>query len=153
VSSDKLDVTAGAPNYFIHTGSGNDALVLLGGTNAVDGGGGSNFLAGGAGTDTFYVDGRGAASDIWSKVANFHPGDSATVFGVSPGVDALAWADNQGTAGFTGLELHAAAAGRPTASLTLAGLTQADMAAGRLAVQYGYDAASGSDYLCVHDNR
>ena len=153
VSPDNLSITAGAPNYFIHTGSGNDAISVLSGTNALDGGAGSNFLAGGTGTDTFYVDDRGAGADIWSTVAHFHAGDSATVLGVSPGLSVLNWADGQGTPGFTGLTLHASTAGRPTASLTLAGFTQADMASGRLAVQYGYDAASASSYLYVHDNR
>ncbi len=153
VSPDNLNITAAAPNYFIHTGSGNDAISVLGGTNAVDGGAGSNFLAGGTGTDTFYVDDRGAGADIWSTVANFHAGDSATVWGVSPGLAALNWADNQGAAGFTGLTLHATSAGQPTASLTLAGFSQADMASQRLTVQYGYDASSLSSYLYIHDNR
>jgi hypothetical protein len=37
--------------------------------------------------------------------------------------------------------------------LTLAGFTRADMASGRLTVQYGRDAASASDYLHGYDNR
>ena len=152
VSTHNLDITAGAPNYFIHTGGGNDAISVSSGTNALDGGTGSNFLAGGTGTDTFYVDDRGAGADIWSTVAHFHAGDSATVLGVSPGLSALNWSDGQGTPGFTGLTLHASTAGRPTASLTLAGFTRADVASGRLSVQYGHDTASAIDYLYVHDN-
>ncbi len=153
VSSHSLNLSATSPGWFIHTASGNDAITVRAGTNVVDGGAGSNFLTGGAGTDTFYVDDRGAVSDIWSTVANFGAGDSATVWGVSPGLGALAWADNQGTTGYAGLTLHASAAGRPNASLTLAGFSQADLASGRLSLQYGYDAASLSSYAYVHANR
>jgi hypothetical protein len=56
------------------------------------------------------------------------------------------WMDGQGAAGFTGLTLHATAAGRPTASLTLAGYSQADMASERNFVSFGNDPASGSSY-------
>jgi len=153
ISPDSVNITAKAPNYFIHTGSGNDAVALLSGTNVVDGGAGSNFLTSGTGTDTFYVDDRGATTDIWSTVAKFHAGDTATVWGVAPGTTALNWADNQGAPGSTGLTLHATAAGRLTASLTLAGFSQADVASQRLTVQYGHDPVSQSDYLYVHDNR
>ncbi len=153
LSPDSLNIAAASPNYFIHTGSGNDAVSVLSGTNIVDGGGGSNFLSGGTGTDTFYVDSRGAASDIWSTVSKFHAGDSATVWGVSPGLAAVSWADNQGAAGSAGLTLHATSKGRPTASLTLAGFTQADVASQRLNVQYGCDASSLSSYLYIHANR
>lgn len=153
ISSHSLNLTATSPNWFIHTGGGNDAITVRAGTNVLDGGAGSNFLSGGTGTDTFYVDSRGAASDIWSTVANFHAGDSATVWGVSPALNALGWADNQGAPGFAGLTLHASASGRPNASLTLAGFSQADMASGRLSVQYGYDASSLSSYAHLHANR
>ena len=53
VSPDSLNIAAQASNYFIHTGSGNDAISVLGVTNV---------LAGGTGTDTFYVDDRGASA-------------------------------------------------------------------------------------------
>jgi hypothetical protein len=60
--------------------------------------------------------------------------------------------DGQGAAGFTGLTLHATAAGKPTASLTLAGFTSSDLSNGRLSVSFGTDPASGSAYLYVHSN-
>jgi hypothetical protein len=50
------------------------------------------------------------------------------------------------------LTLHATASGKPTASLTLAGFTQADMTNGRLSVSFGTDPASGSAYMYVHEN-
>ena len=49
----------------------------------LDGGGGSNFLTGAAdpsSVDQFFVDGCGNAV-TWSTIVNFHPGDSATIFG------------------------------------------------------------------------
>ena len=62
----------------------------------------------------------------------------------------LDFVDGQGAAGFTGLTLHATAAGRPTASLTLAGFTRADLTDGRLSVQFGTDPASGSAFMFIH---
>ena len=65
-----------------------------------------------------------------------------TVFGVTPKDFALNWADNQGAVGYTGLTLHALAAGKPTASFTLAGFSTADLSNGRVVVSYG---ANGSE--------
>src|ERR1044071_2926371 len=124
-----------------------DAIAVTSGTNVLDGGTGSNFLVGGSGTDTFFVDDRGASADIWSTVVGFHAGDAATIWGVTPQDFSLDWADGQGAAGYTGLTLHATAAGKPTASLTLAGYTQADLNNGRLSVLFGTDSASGSTYM------
>ena len=151
VTSDNLNLAAAVNDVFLHTGSGTDAIAVRGGTNVLDGGTGSNFLTGGSGTDTFYVDDRGAGAAIWSTVVGFHKGDAATIWGVSQN-DVLGWNDNQGTAGFTGLALHANAPNGPMASLTLAGFSQADLASGRLSVAYGTDAASGSNYMYVTAN-
>jgi hypothetical protein len=152
LTSDSLNIDATTDNWFIHSGAGTDAIAVHGGTNVLDGGTGSNFLTGGSGTDTFFVDDRGPTADIWSTVVGFHAGDAATIWGVTPQDFAFAWADGQGAAGFTGLTLHATAGGRPTASLTLAGYTQADMSDGRLSVSFGNDPASGSAYMYVHGN-
>jgi Ca2+-binding RTX toxin-like protein len=152
ITSDNLSVATASPNWFIHSGSGDDAIAVSGGTNVLDGGTGSNFLTGGSGTDTFFVDDRVATADIWSTVAGFHAGDAATIWGVTPQDFGLAWVDGQGAAGFTGLTLHATASGRPTASLTLAGYSQADLGNGRLSVMFGADPASGSAYMSVHAN-
>jgi hypothetical protein len=124
----------------------------------LDGGTGSNFLVGGVLSnqtiDTFFVDDREPTSPIWSTVVNFHSGDAATIWGITPSDFALSWVDGQGATGYTGLTLHATAAGLPTASLTLAGFTSADLADGTLTVSYGTTAASGgvpgSTYMYVH---
>jgi Ca2+-binding RTX toxin-like protein len=49
LTTDNLNITAAAPNVFIHSGSGEDAIAALAGTNVLDGGIGSNFLTGGTG--------------------------------------------------------------------------------------------------------
>ncbi len=149
VTAQSLNISATAPNLFIHTGSGADAIQAAGGTNVLDGGTGSNFLTAGAGTDTFFVDARAAAADTWSTVAKFYSGDAATLWGVSAATPAQ-WLDSQGAASATGLTLHAGAAGGPIASITLAGFTRADMASGKVSASFGHDPASGSDYLYVH---
>jgi Ca2+-binding RTX toxin-like protein len=120
----------------------------MSGTNVLDGGSGSNFLTGGSGTDTFFVDDRGATSDIWSTMVNFHAGDSATVFGITPSTFNIAFADGQGAANFTGLTLHATAVGKATASLTLVGYTSADLNNGRLTISYGTE-SDGSTYASI----
>jgi virginiamycin B lyase len=155
ITSDNINITATSPNWFIHSEGGEDALTVNSGTNVLDGGAGSNFLTdttAGNGTDTFFVDDRGATADIWSTVVNFHAGDSATVWGVTPQDFALNFVDGQGAGGFTGLTLHATANGQPTTSLTLAGYAQADMHNGRVSVQFGTDPASGSSFMFLHAN-
>jgi len=150
VTTENLNISASTPGWFIHSGSGEDAIAVSNGVNVLDGGTGSNFLTGGSGTDTFFVDDRGPTADIWSTVVGFHAGDSATIWGVTPQDFGVEFADGQGAAGFTGLTLHATASGLPTASLTLAGFTQADMASGRISVSFGTDPASGSAFMFIH---
>jgi hypothetical protein len=150
ITPDSLNISTSTPNWFIHSGSGVDAIAVSSGTNVIDGGTNSNFLTGGTGTDTFFVDDRGPAADIWSTVSNFGAGDSATVWGVTPGDFNVAWVDGQGATGATGLTMHATATGKPTASLTLVGYSSADLSDGRLAVSFGTDAGSGSSFMYVH---
>jgi hypothetical protein len=154
--ADNLNVAAGVPNTFIHTGSGEDAIDVshVSGTNVLDGGTNSNFLVGGTGPssfDTFFVDDRSPSADIWSTVANFHTGDAATIFGITPDGFNTAWVDGQGATGYTGLTLHVTAPGVPTASLTLSGYTTADLTNGRLTTSYGTE-NDGTPYLYVHGN-
>ena len=161
ITTDNLNITATKPNNFIHTGSGNDAvdLSLFGpsgaGTNVVDCGGGSNFLIASISpfsVATVFIDIRAATADTWTTAVNFHKGDAVTIYGVTPSA-ALDWEDGQGAAGFTGLTLHAAAPGKPIASLTLASgyfeHSKADLGNGRLAVSFGTDTASGGSYLHI----
>ncbi len=150
ISPDSLNISVSTANWFIHSGSGNDAIAVNSGMNVLDGGTGSNFLVGGSGSDTFFVDDRGATADIWSTVAGFHNGDAATIWGVTQQDFNLAWVDGQGATGFTGLTLHATASGRPTASLTLTGFTSADLTDGRLTVSFG--TVGGSSYMYVLAN-
>src|SRR5947209_4175896 len=79
----------------------------------------------------------------------FHAGDAVALWGITPDGFSLSWQDGQGAPGFTGLTLHVAAPGKPTASLTLAGYTTADLNNGRLSISFGEDAASGSSYMHV----
>jgi Ca2+-binding RTX toxin-like protein len=162
VTPDNINVTASAPNVFISLdgGSGEDAIAVnqVNGNNVLNGSTGSSFLYGGSGDDTFFVDDRNprAGSDIWSTVVGFHSGDAATIWGVTPSDFTLSWVDGQGAAGYTGLTLHATAPGVPTASLTLAGFTSADLTDGKLTVSFGTTAATGglpgSTYMYVHAN-
>ena len=145
-SADGVAVAANAPSVFIHTGSGDDAISVSSGQNVLDGGEGSNFLTGGSGNDTFYVDGRGGQVS-WGTLVNFHPGDTATLWGFTAGASALAWADGDGTAGYTGRTIHAdlTGGGGVTTSITFAGLTAADTA--RFAVTTG--SVGGNSYLAI----
>ena len=154
VSADNLNITSMTPNVFIHSGSGSDAIDVSrgGGNNVLDGSTGSNFLVGGAGKDTFFVDDRTAAADIWSTVVNFHSGDDATIFGVTPSSFALDWQDGQGAGGAKGLTLHATAPGKPTASITLAGYAKADLGNGRLGVSFGNEQGTAGPYVYIHGN-
>ncbi len=158
ITTDNLNITATMANSFIHTGSGTDAIDVsaVGGNNVLDGSTGSNFLVGGSGNDTFFMDDRGATADIWSTVVGFHSGDNATVFGVTATDFTLNEYDNQGAIGYTGLDFCFTAAGKPTASLTLAGYSSADLSNGRLAMTYGTTAdqpgSPGSTYMMIHAN-
>ena len=169
-TSDNINVTANIPNVFIHTGSGEDALQALSGTNVLDGSTGSNFLVGGTGspatnTDTFFLDDRANSptppgiTGIWSTVVNFHSGDNATVWGVTP-KDFITMTNNLGAAGATGLTWDFQTGGTD-AKLTLAGytktgqtspstidVTNAQGAATTLSLFFG--ATSAANYMLIH---
>jgi hypothetical protein len=157
-TTDSLNISTTSPNWFIHTGSGNDAINVSqgGGTNVLDGSTGSNFLTGGSGDDTFFLDDRGAASAIWSTVVGFHSGDNATIWGVTASDFALTTLDNQGAPGYTGLTFDFTATGKPNASLTLAGFSSADLTNGKLTISYGTTpdepGLPGSSYMLIHGN-
>jgi len=162
ITPDNINITAETPNSFIGLdgGTGEDAIDVshANGNNVLNGSTGSSFLYGGSGDDTFFVDDRNppAGSSIWSTVVGFHSGDNATVWGVTPNDFDLSWVDGQGAAGYTGLTLHATGPGKPTASLTLTGLTSADMSNGHLAISFGITPnlpnLPGSDYMLIHYN-
>ncbi len=147
ITPDNLVISATTDNWFIRTGDGTDAIAARGGTNVLDGGGGSNFLTGGFGHDTFFVDLRDPALDVWSTVVNFQAGDEVTLWGITPDNLQFTWTDGEGAANATGLTLHATAAARPTGSLTLSGYTTADLTNGRLLASFG--TIEGNDYLFI----
>jgi serralysin len=152
ISSDSLNVSVNTPNWFIHNSGGTGAIAVSSGTNVLDGGAGSSFMSGGTGADTFFVNSLPPAADTWSTAANFHAGDAATFWGLTPEGFSLDWADGQGAAGYTGLTLHATAPGQPTASLTLVGYDQADLNNGRLSVLFGTGPAGGRPYMYIAAN-
>ena len=152
ITADNLNVTAATNNWFIRTGGGNDAIAVSSGTNVLDGGTGSNFMTGGSGTDTFFVDTRGATAATWNTIVNFQTGDTATIWGATPDVVVFSFVDSAGAAGFTGLTLHATAANMPTASMTFAGMSIADLTSGHLTQVSGFDPVSGSTYTSFQVN-
>ncbi len=149
ITPDSLNITATTPNWFIHSGSGEDAIAVTSGNNVLDGGPGSSFLVGGSGSDTFYIDDRTETANIWSTVAGFHSSDSVTIWGVTQAGFALSWADGQGATGYTGLTLTGAQTGKPEIALTLAGYTQADLTNGRLAILFGTEPTSSTSFMNI----
>jgi hypothetical protein len=156
ITTDSLNITATAPNSFIVSGTGQDAINVssVNGNNVIDGGGGSNFLTGGTGNDQFYVDVRNLTTGIFSTIANFHSGDNATIFGVTLADFNVHLFDNAGAPGFTGLTFAFTQAGHPTANLDLAGYSIADLTNGRLSQTFGttpdLPGLPGSPFLTIH---
>jgi Ca2+-binding RTX toxin-like protein len=139
ITTHNLNIAALTPNVYIHTGDGNDGINVSsrGGNNVLDGEGGSNFLVGGSGNDTFFVNDLNAKVPSWTTMEGFHKGDAATIWGLTPKDFQLAWLDNGGAAGHTGLTLYATSASKPEIAVTIAGASVADISSHRLAVQFG----------------
>ena len=155
ITPDNINVAASGPNWFIHTGSGNDAIAMSSGSNVLDGGTGSNFLTGGSGTDHFFIDARGITQPVWSTVLAMDTDENVTIWiGNVQGVT-MTWEDNLGAPGFQGLTLHVGGAGRPWASLTLPGFTKADLDRfwnydNRVGAWTAYGPQIGGDYIIVN---
>ena len=98
---DNLNITATAPNMFLCSGDGDDALVARSGNNVLDGGMGSNFLTAGSGHDVFFSHAGGGA-DTWSTIVGFRPGDELTIWDVTPAMRGVVWQDSMGAAGYQG---------------------------------------------------
>lgn len=152
-----MNVSVYVPNAFIHTGDGNDAIdvSLTSGNCVLDGGSGSNFLTGqiGGNPDQFYLDDRAPAAVTWSTIVNFHSGEGATIWGLTPNDFTVTWLDNQGAPGYTGLTAVFAKPGVPESGITLSGFTTADLHNGRLAITYGTtpdaNGVAGSAYMHI----
>ena len=71
------------------------------GDDILDGGRGSNFLTGGSGTDTFFLDGRGSSSVIWSTITDWDNTEELSVWGWGSS-STISWEENQGTSGYEG---------------------------------------------------
>lgn len=113
-------------NDFINALGGDDAINAGRGDDVLDGGTGSNFLTGGAGVDTFFTDGRGGTV-TWSTITDWQAGEQLSLFGYQPGVSRLLWLDQDGTAGYRGVTLHADldGSGLIDTSVTWSGMTRA----------------------------
>jgi len=94
-------VVGSTGNDFINLLGGDDAAVGGAGDDILDGGRGSNFLTGGDGTDTFFLDGRGSSSIIWSTITDWDNSEQLSVWGWNSN-STISWEENQGTAGYTG---------------------------------------------------
>ena len=131
----------GAPGEFLHSGAGDDIMVVYSGNNVLVAGGGSNFLVGGTGTDTFYADATGGKPS-WNALVNFHAGDLFSVVGWTPGVSKASWTDGNGTA-LSGPTLRIDLTGKGTvfANATFLGVSPAQAAAFTTSV-----GAAGSDF-------
>lgn len=151
---DNMVFSTQAPNVFIHSGKGNDAIQVASGRNVLDGGLGSNFLTGGTGQDTFFTDAR-EPGVVWNTVRNFHAGDAATLWGFANGVSSYRWDTTlAGAAGSQGATLRAnvvGGAGRTgngiDASITFTGLSLQQ--ARNLQVATGVQA--GNSYLYIYN--
>lgn len=147
ITPENVVVAAASDNWFIRTGDGDDAIAARGGTNVIDGGGGSNFLTGGFGLDTFFVDLRPGLVPSWSTIANFQPGDAVTLWGVTAGGMPMAWSEDEGAVGATGLTLHITVPGQPAAAMTLSGYDAGDITNGALDIRFG--TIEGNDYMWI----
>ena len=129
---------------FINASAGDDAVDGSAGNDAIDGGLGSNFITGGPGADSFFLDGRAAASSItWSTITDFQPGDRLTVWGYQPGVSQFLWFASDGATGYKGATLHCDldGNGRIDTSVTFTGLSQAQLPVP------SYGTVDGKDYI------
>ena len=152
--SDNMVLSTQAPNVFIHSGNGNDAIQVASGRNVLDGGLGSNFLTGGTGQDTFFTDAR-QPGVVWNTIRNFHAGDAATLWGFANGVSSYRWDTAlAGAAGSQGATLRAnivGGAGRTgngiDASITFAGLSLQQARS----LQFATGVQAGNSYLYIHN--
>ena len=131
---------------FINAGTGDDAVNAGTGDDVIDGGSGSNFLTGGAGADSFFVDGRAAATtSTWSTIADFQAGDRLVIWGNQPGVSKFNWVASAGASGYQGATLHCDLDGNGLVdtSVTFSGLTQAQLPTP------GYGSVEGYDYIFI----
>lgn len=101
IGTDANTVVGSTGNDFMNLLGGDDAAVGGAGDDILDGGRGSNFLTGGSGTDTFFLDGRGSSSVIWSTITDWDNSEKLSVWGWGSS-STISWEENQGTSGYEG---------------------------------------------------
>jgi len=101
IGTDANVVVGSTGNDFMNLLGGDDAAVGGAGDDILDGGRGSNFLTGGDGTDTFFLDGRGSSSVIWSTITDWDNTEELSVWGWGSS-STISWEENQGTSGYEG---------------------------------------------------
>ena len=127
-SAGTVAMTASVPNVFLNGGSGIKALAATSGQNVLDGGTGSAFLTGGSGTNTSFLDIQGG-NVTWDTLANFHVGDSVTIWGWLPGVSTETLVTQAGAPGYTGATMSIGnGQGGPPSNVTFAGMSAAQVA-------------------------
>ena len=153
--TDSVAIKATTPNMFLHGGPAGDALQAIAGSNILDGGTGSNFLVGATGADggadIFFADARSGGVG-WDTLVNFHPGDTATLWGFQAGVSSYAWDSAvSGAEGYTGATLRADVQGTGSTdwSITFAGLSVAQAQG----LQISTGSVGTSPYLLITDPR
>jgi serralysin len=101
IGTDANVVVGSTGNDFMNLLGGDDAAVGGAGDDILDGGRGSNFLTGGDGTDTFFLDGRGSSSMIWSTITDWDNSEQLSVWGWGSS-STISWEENQGASGYEG---------------------------------------------------
>ena len=145
-SAQPATIVADTPGIYIRNLVANAAISLQSGRNVVDAGTGSNVLIGGSGTDSFFLDARGATPGS-NTIANFHAGDVATILGYRPGTSSYSWFDGGTTAGHTGRTLHLDISGHGQAGADLTFAALGKVATDSFVVSSGQ--AAGVGYLTI----
>ena len=117
-------------NDFINLLGGDDAATGNAGNDVIDGGRGSNFLTGGLGTDTFFLDGRGSSSLIWSTITDWDNSEQLSVWGWNSN-STITWEEDNGAEGYKGATFSIDLDGNSTIDMmcTFTGLNIADIKA------------------------
>lgn len=140
VTSTNVALFSQTEGVFLHSGAGDDIMVVYSGHNVLSAGGGSNFLVGGTGQDAFFADAT-AGKPSWNAILNFHAGDVFSVIGYTPGMSRATWLPGNGNA-LTGATLSIDLTGKGTlfANATFIGVSA--QAAAAFTISTG---ASGSN--------
>ena len=106
------------------------AIQLQGGANTLNMQQGSSFIVSGSGSDTLILH-ADQPQTTWNTIANFHTGDSITIYGFTAGTSSRWWDASAGAPGYTGstLRIDVDGDGQVDSSLTFAGKTDTQTAA------------------------